>query len=57
MSKKFQKRTMDKEAMAALAKRNAEELMMYICGERFARAYHPDCPPKRRRCKRLTAPS
>jgi hypothetical protein len=43
-----QKQKLNKKAMAALAKRNAEELMNHLCGKGFERAYNPHCPPKRR---------
>jgi hypothetical protein len=45
------KRKLTKKAMAALARRNAEELMIDLCGKGFDRAYNPKCRPKTRgRC-------
>jgi hypothetical protein len=43
------KQNLDRSALAALARKNAEELMMVICGKGFDRAYNPSCPPKRPR--------
>ena len=42
-------RKLDREAMAALIRKNAEDLAMALCGKGFERAYNPDCLPKRRR--------
>jgi hypothetical protein len=42
-------RKLDRTAMAALIRKNAEDLAMALCGKGFERAYNPDCLPKRRR--------
>ena len=34
--------------MAALIRKNAEDLVMALCGKGFERAYNPNCLPKRR---------
>ena len=39
---------LDREARAALIRKNAEDLVMALCGKGFERAYNPNCPPKRR---------
>ena len=41
-------RKLDREAMAALIRKNAEDLVMALCGKGFERAYNPNCLPKRR---------
>ena len=41
-------RKLDREAKAALIKKNAEDLVMALCGKGFERAYNPNCLPKRR---------
>lgn len=44
-----QVKKLDKKTRDALAKKNAEELMMHFCGRGFERAVPPNCPPKRGR--------
>jgi len=45
-------RKLDRKELAALARKNAEDLLMELCGKKYERAYNPECPPKRRRrCK------
>lgn len=41
-------RKLDREARAALIRKNAEDLVMALCGKGFERAYNPNCPPKGR---------
>jgi hypothetical protein len=41
-------RKLDRKASAELIRKNAEDLVMALCGKGFERAYNPDCPPKRR---------
>ena len=42
-------RKLDREELAALARKNAEDLLMELCSKKYERAYNPECPPKRRR--------
>lgn len=41
-------RKLDRKELAALARKNAEELLMELCGKKYDRAYNPNCPPKKR---------
>ena len=42
-------RKLDRKELAAVARKNAEDLLMELCGKKYERAYNPECPPKRRR--------
>ena len=41
------RRKLKREELAALIRKNAEDLLMELCGKKFERAYNPDCPPKK----------
>jgi hypothetical protein len=43
------KRKIDRETLAILVRKNAEDLMMALCGKGYNRAYNPECAPKTRR--------
>jgi hypothetical protein len=43
------RRKLDRKELAALARKNAEDLLMELCGKKYQRAYNPDCAPKTRR--------
>ena len=46
-------RKLDRASMRALIRRNAEDLVMALCGKGFERVYNPACLPKRRRRRRV----
>ena len=48
MNTPVRRRKVDRELLAIVVKKNAEDLMMALCGRGYTRAYNPTCPPKRR---------
>ena len=42
------RRTGNRVELAAVIRKNAEDLMLELCGKKYERAYNPNCPPKKR---------
>ena len=42
------RRTGDRVELAVLIRKNAEDLLLELCGKKYDRAYNPNCPSKKR---------